>query len=296
MITRINDTDNNSVIRHMFYENESNVMQLGYDMHVVHKVKTKLGQEVVIFDSVAFGRTLSIDGMVQNSVNTEFIYNEMMVHMPLDCQHNPKSVLVIGGGSGLVVNQILKYDCVEQITLCEISDEIIKLCEKYFPDYYTYELLHNRKVEINISDGYEFIKMQRDKDAIIVDCCDPIGCATKLYSDVFYNNCIDALSEIGVLCVQVGSPLFGVGKKEYTKLHTFLDSRQDVKYMDLIFTCPMIVGGFYMFTLVTKNNCLLFTQSEHTDELLDCKYYNPTLRDKYFDIPNFIRDELLEEK
>lgn len=282
--------------RRMFFEDESNVMMLGYDIdRVLYEGETVNEQKILIFESKAFGRTLAIDGMVQNSVDTEFIYNEMMAHMPMDCQKVPKSVLIIGGGSGLTVNQVLKYKSVEKITLCDISDEIINLCKKYFPDYYTSKLLNDDKVNLVIGDGYEFVKTQRNIDAIIVDCCDPIGCATKLYSKRFYVNCINALSDKGVLCVQCGSPLFGAGKREHYILHYYLNKRQkfqkDIKFIDVMFCCPMIVGGFYMLTLVTKDMGLLWTNSEHIHGE-DCKFYNPSLREQYFMIPNFMIDKL----
>lgn len=293
MLTKFRDTDNNLKIRHMFYEDESKVMQLGYDVsEVIYKGMTKMKQEVIIFDSVAFGRTLVIDGMVQNSVNTEFVYNEMMVHMPLDCQLKPESVLIIGGGSGLTVNQVLKYASVRHIDLCDISREIIDLCEQYFPAYYTHELLSSELVNIHICDGSEFVKYKTNIDAIIVDCCDPIGCADVLYSDGFYLDCIHALSDNGILCVQCGSPLFEQGKLEYRNLHNFLNSHKyEFAYEDVLFTCPMIVGGYYMFTLISKSPLHDVNESYHMMPH-DCEYYNPNFRDQYFEIPNFIKEGL----
>lgn len=296
MLTRLRDTDNNLKIRHMFYEDESRIMQLGYDVSkVVYMGMTKMGQEIIIFDSVAFGRTLVIDGMVQNSVNTEFIYNEMMVHMPLDCQRNPESVLIIGGGSGLTVNQVLKYDCIKNIDLCDISCEIIDLCKQYFPTYYTHELLNSNIVDIHICDGSEFVKYKSNIDAIIVDCCDPIGCADVLYSADFYLDCIHALSDNGILCVQCGSPLFEQGKLEYRNLHKFLNAHKyEFDYKDVLFTCPMIVGGYYMFTLISKSPLYDVDISYHMT-LCDCEYYNPDFRRQYLEIPNFIKCSLVEK-
>lgn len=294
MLTTIRDSDNNLNIRKMFYENESNVMQLGYDVKdVIINTVTDDGQHIIIFDSVAFGRTLVIDGMVQNSVNTEFIYNEMIVHTALDCQKSPKNVLIIGGGSGLTALQVLKYSCVEHITVCDISDSIVKLSNKYFPGYYI-SAFDNEKVELVISDGFEYIK-KSDKlyDAIIVDCCDPIGLAVPLYTKEFYDTCICHLTKNGALCVQDGTPLFNQGKEEYKNLHEILDSRTDIFYKDLVFTCPMIVGGFYMFTIVTKDFEFNWYDSKHID-YKECKYYDPRLRIQYFLIPNFIKKGLVD--
>lgn len=292
MFIKFNDTDNNLRIRNMFLEDESGVMKLGYDVdNLVFSTTTKSGQCIEIFDSKAWGRTLVIDGMVQNSVETEMFYNEMMVHMALDCLPTPKDVLIIGGGSGLTCRQCLKYTDVKRITLCDISYEIIKLSEQYFPKYYT-SALSDERVKVVIADGCEFIKGERFLDAILVDCCDPIGCAERLYEDSFYEDCISALTPNGVLCVQVGAPLFENGKCEYDRLHSYLKCRMDITYIDVLFTCPMIVGGFYMFTLISKDIGKNWDKSYHILET-DCKYYNPNLRKYYMTIPNFIIDRLV---
>lgn len=281
---------NNNDARKMFLEDESEVMGLAYDAVPVYSGKTRLGQQIDIFDSKAFGRTLAIDGMVQNSVNTEFVYNEMMAHMPLDCHPDPRRVLIIGGGSGLTARQVLLYDCISEIVLCDISDEIMTLCKEYFPRYYI-ESLKSDKVKVVIRDGYDFVGENGGFDAIIVDCCDPIGCADRLYSHSFYERCIDALSSSGIICVQTGSPLFDVGKIEYKDLHDFLRSRPDIMYKDLVFTCPMIVGGFYSFTLISNDKSICFDESRHisSNVLEKMGYYQPRKRQDYFDIPMFIR-------
>ena len=292
MLTKIKDLDNDSAIRKMFYEDESGLMQLGYNVdNVILDEITELGQHITIFDSAAFGRTLVIDGMVQNSVKTEMVYNEMMVHMPLDCMKNPKDVLIIGGGSGLTCLQCLKYDTVQNITLCDISDEIIRISRQYFPDYYT-ESLRNKKVHIVIEDGFEYVKRNYDRDAILVDCCDPIGCADVLYHSDFYDSCIKALNETGILCVQNGAPLFENGRKEYQNLHKILEQRKDIKYTDILFTCPMIVGGFYLFTMITKDLSKDWSSSYHL-KADDCEYYNPAMRPYYMELPGFIRKFLI---
>lgn len=273
-----------------FYEDESNVMKLGYRMRsVLCRCTTSCGQRVLIFDSAAFGKTLVIDGMVQSSEKTEFLYNEIMAHMALDCLREVSDVLIVGGGSGLTVKQVLKYPSLRHVTLCDITDEIMKLCKEYIPNYVS--SLDNEKVNVVIADGANYVKLHKGcYDGILVDCCDPIGSAACLFSKEFYRDCIDALSEKGMLCIQTGSPLFRPGCDEY---HNLLHAIKglDVVYRPVVFTCPMIVGGFYMFVLITKNRQVSWEASHHIRRS-DVKYYNPDNRESYFDIPPFIKDML----
>lgn len=288
MILKIYDEDNQKE-KLMFFEDESDSMKLGYEIGgILYEREAECGQKVMIFEHKDLGKTLVIDDIVQSSVNTEFLYNEIMAHLPLDCQKDPKRVLIIGGGTGLTMKQALKYP-VDEAVLCDISSEILEIAEEYEPE--AVEALHDPRAKVVIADGFEYVKGQKDLDGILVDSCDPVGPAKVLYSDEFYQNCIAALSETGVLCVQTGAPLFSAGRREYRELMRYLRGRDDVAYKPVIFTCPMIVGGFYMFVLITKNkgtdwNAHFYIRRD------DVEYYDPELRAQYFDIPNFIRKRL----
>jgi len=285
MILKIYDEENQKE-KLMFFEDESDSMKLGYEVgDILFEQEAECGQKVMIFHHKDLGKTLVIDDIVQSSVNTEFLYNEIMAHITLDCQKDPKRVLIIGGGTGLTMKQVLKYG-VEEATLCDISCEIIEIAEEYEPE--AVEALHDPRAKVVVADGFEYIKGQKSLDGILVDSCDPVGPAKVLYSDEFYENCIAALSDTGILCVQTGAPLFSAGKQEYRNLMAYLRKRDDIAYKPVIFTCPMIVGGFYMFVVITKNKETDWTAHYHIrpDEV---EYYSPELRAQYFDIPNFIR-------
>lgn len=288
MILKIYDEDNQKE-KLMFFEDESDSMKLGYEIgDILYEREAACGQRVMIFEHKDLGKTLVIDDIVQSSVNTEFLYNEIMAHLTLDCQKAPRRVLIIGGGTGLTMKQALKHP-VDEAVLCDISCEILEIAEEYEPE--AVEALRDPRAKVVIADGFEYVKGQKDLDGILVDSCDPVGPAKVLYSDEFYQNCIAALSGTGILCVQTGAPLFSAGRQEYRALMRFLRGRDDLAYKPVIFTCPMIVGGFYMFVLVTKNKETDWFAHYHIARD-DVEYYDPELRAQYFDIPNFIRKKL----
>jgi len=140
---------------------------------VLHMEQSAL-QDILIFKSKTYGVVFALDGVVQCSERDEFAYQEMITHLPLNCHPDPRKVLVIGGGDGGVLREIVKHESVEEVILCEIDDAVIRVAKKYLPNMAVG--FDHPKVKVVIQDGFEYLKEKLETyDAIIIDTSDPIG-------------------------------------------------------------------------------------------------------------------------
>ena len=172
---------------------------------VLHEVKTE-HQHLVIFENATWGRVLMLDGVCQLTTSDEFIYHEMMAHVPLMALSKPKRVLVVGGGDGGVLREVLKHPTVEKATLCEIDRSVIDLSLRHFPGV-SAGAFDNPRAEVVIADGLKFVAEAKEKyDAIIVDSSEPIGPSAVLHTPEFFADCKRALIDHGVFVTQNGLP------------------------------------------------------------------------------------------
>jgi spermidine synthase len=172
---------------------------------VLHEVKTD-HQHMVIFENAFWGRCLLLDGVFQLTTKDEFIYHEMMAHVPLMSLDKPKKVVVIGGGDGGVLREVLKHPSIEEAILCEIDREVIDTSLKYYPEI-SAGAFDDPRTRLQIGDGFAFIRDTDEKfDAIIVDSSEPIGPSAILHSPEFFTACKNALTPGGVVMAQNGLP------------------------------------------------------------------------------------------
>jgi len=173
--------------------------------HVLYESQTE-HQHLIIFENGTFGRVLMLDGVVQLTEADEFVYHEMMAHPPLLVQPEPKRVLIVGGGDGGVLREVLRHPSVERAVLCEIDQSVIDLSRQHL-DFIAQGAFDDPRAEIVIADGTKFVAETDERfDAILVDSTDPIGPAVALFTRDFYSNCKRALTEAGVLIAQSGLP------------------------------------------------------------------------------------------
>lgn len=174
---------------------------------VLHEVKTE-HQDLVIFKNKTWGTVLILDGVFQLSTVDEFVYHEMMAHVPLFALDAPKTVLIIGGGDGGVLRECLKHPSVEKVTLCEIDRAVIDLSVEHFPSVSAGAFGHP-KTNLVIADGFQYVQEQRRVyDAVIVDSSEPIGPSAILHTREFFAACQAALKPDGILIAQNGLPFF----------------------------------------------------------------------------------------
>jgi spermidine synthase len=162
---------------------------------VLYRKKSKF-QDIMVFENPYFGRIMTLDGIVQVTERDEFFYHEMLTHPVMHAHPDPRTVVVVGGGDGGSVREVLKHKNVEKCYFIEIDPEVIAVSREFFPTISS--AVDDKRVEIRNMDGAEFIKSRKeDVDVLIVDSTDPIGFARTLYSEEFYKAINSALTGQG---------------------------------------------------------------------------------------------------
>jgi spermidine synthase len=172
-------------------------IQYSYDVsRILYRGKSKF-QDILVFENPFFGRILALDNVVQITERDEFFYHEMLVHVPMSAHPDPKTVVVIGGGDGGTVREVLKYRSVEKVYFIEIDEEVIKVARKFFPSVASG--MDDKRVEILCMDGAEFVKGRNsDVDVVIVDSTDIVGFANSLFTKKFFRTVRSCLKKDGL--------------------------------------------------------------------------------------------------
>ena len=247
-------------------------------------------QEVEIFSSRAFGNVLTLDGLMMTTERDEFFYHEMIAHIPLIAHKNPENVLVIGGGDGGTVREVLKHKTVKSIEMCEIDGMVIEASKKYLPTISCG--LDNPKVKIFVEDAIEFIKDKKNcYDVILIDSTDPMGPGEGLFTEEFYTNVKNSLKEGGIVVPQSESPFANVN--EMSKMYALLRKvfKNVAPYCGPIPTYP---GGYWSWAFCSQDVEIPQHNGEidkcRADEITKlCKLYNTKMQASVFDVPNFVR-------
>lgn len=250
-------------------------------------------QRIDIFDTPAFGRILVLDGYLMLTEKDEFIYHEMITHVPMAVHPHVKDVLVIGAGDGGVIRELTRYPEIERIDLVEIDEEVIEASKEYLP--FTSCKMGDPRVNVYIQDGLKFIRRKKDEyDLIIVDSTDPFGPGEGLFSREFYGNCYKALHDDGIMVNQHESPFYEQDALAMQRAHkriieSFPFSRI---YQAHIPTYP---SGHWLFGFSTKKYHPLhdLDEARWNARSLKCKYYTTTLHRGAFYLPAYV-EEMLE--
>jgi spermidine synthase len=172
-------------------------IQYTYEVtNILHKSKSKY-QDIMVFENPFFGKILVLDGVVQITERDEFFYHEMLTHVVMNAHPAPKNIIVIGGGDGGTVREVLKHKSVEKVYFIEIDEEVINVSKKFFPSVASG--MDNSRVEIKCIDGAEFVKGRNtDIDVVIVDSTDIVGFAKSLFTEEFFTSIKNCLTEDGM--------------------------------------------------------------------------------------------------
>ncbi len=247
-------------------------------------------QRIEIYETKPFGRMLVLDGVIMCTEWDEHAYHEMITHVPLCVHPNPENVLVIGGGDGGTIREVLKHPEVKRVDLCEIDGDVVRLCIKHLPTMAC--SFNDKRVTVYNEDGAEFVKDRKDVyDIIIVDSSDPIGPAEVLFSEGFYLAMKGSLREKGIATTQSESfyyhgdiveRLAGFAKKHYA---------MSGYYFTVVPTYP---SGIIGFTFCSKGPHPLDDLNVKKAERLqkDCTYYNTGIHRASFALPNFIKNRV----
>jgi spermidine synthase len=247
-------------------------------------------QEMRVFDSYQFGRILTLDNLIMLSELDEAHYHEMLIHVPLFTHPKPQEVLVIGGGDGGSVREILRHPSVRKVDLVEIDAKVVELSKKFLPKLS--KGLSNPKVNIRIEDGIKFISNKDNAyDAILIDSTDPIGPAVGLFQISFYKSCLRALRDDGVFAAQVGSPVYApkIVRRILRRLKRVFPIAKP--YMAHI---PTYCEGYYCLAFCSKKfDPIKHFQKKRYDKLrLKLKYHNPEVHRGAFMLPTYIKQLL----
>ena len=253
-------------------------------------------QRIDVFESVEFGRILTLDGYLMVTEKDEYIYHEMIIHVPMATNPNIKKVLVVGAGDGGAIRELARYKTVEKIDMVEIDKAVIDVCKEYLPQ--TSCSLDDERVTIYYEDGLRFVRNKVDEyDLIIVDSTDPFGVGEGLFTKEFYGNCYKALSEDGILVNQNESTFYtsysNSMKRAHSRIKSFFPTA--LVYQAHIPTYP---SGHWLFGFASKKyDPRTDLHDEWWNSLgIKTKYYNTILHKGCFAIPNNVRDELRENE
>ena len=254
---------------------------------VLYREKTPL-QEIAVFDTYEFGRMLVLDGIIQLTTADEFIYHEMIAHVPMRTHPSPENILIVGGGDGGTVREVSKYPGVQKITLAEIDQKVIETSRKYLPELGI--AFDDPRVEIKIIDGVEYVRSLKNTfDVVIVDSPDPLGPAKDLFSADFYKDVFEALKPDGIMTIQCESPI--LNRKLTRRLYQSIKHAFPNFYYYLA-PMPTYPSGLWSFAVGSKRYNPLQPQNDFTPG--HTRYYSPQIHLSAFTLPPFIQDIFTE--
>lgn len=240
-------------------------------------------QKLDMIETEEFGNMLVLDGMVMTTEKDEFVYHEMVAHVPLFTHPNPKHVLVVGGGDGGVIREVLKHPSVEKATLVEIDGKVIEYSKKYLPSIAG--KLDDPRVDVKVDDGFMHIaKSENEYDVIMVDSTEPVGPAVNLFTKGFYEGISKALREDGVFVAQTDNPWF-----HQQLIQTVFRDVKETFPITRLYTAniPTYPSGLWTFTIGSKKYDPLEVEESRFHDI-DTKYYTKDLHKAAFVLPRFV--------
>lgn len=251
-------------------------------------------QRIDVFESKEFGKFLTLDGLMMLTEKDEFIYHDMIVHVPMATNPNIKNVLVIGAGDGGTVRELTRYETIEKIDMVEIDKMVVDICKEFIPQ--TACKLDENRVHLYFQDGLKFVRdKQNEYDLIIVDSTDPFGPGEGLFTKEFYGNCFKALKEDGILVNQHESPYYESYAMSMNRAHKRIKEFFPIcrVYQAHIPTYP---SGHWLFGFASKKyDPLLFDAKAWNALNLKTKYYNTDIHTGCFALPCYVKELLVSE-
>jgi len=257
---------------------------------IIYRERTE-HQDLVIFETPAYGRVLALDDVIQVTEKDEFVYHEMMTHVPILAHGKARRVLIIGGGDGGILRETLRHKSIQKVTMVEIDRSVVDMCLRYMPSI-PQKAFDDKRTDLVIADGAKFVAETKDRyDVIIVDSTDPIGPGEVLFTEEFYRNCRRCLTDGGILVNQNGVPFMQPDEVAMTYW------RRKKSFKDVGFylaAVPSYYGGFMTLGWATNNKKLRETTlatltKRFKAARLKTKYYTPEVHRGAFALPQFIQ-------
>lgn len=254
-------------------------------------------QDIVVFESDSHGRVLMLDGVVQITEADEFVYQEMLTHVPLFTHPDPRRVLIIGAGDGGVLRRVLEHKVVEKAVMVEIDGDVIELSKKHLPSI-AGDAWNDARAEVIVGDGIAYVAEAADAsfDVIIVDSTDPIGVGEVLFTDSFYQHCARILGPDGLIVNQCGVPFMQADELRDTSLRRAKFFPQVSAYVAAV---PTYVGGFMTLGIAgkgadptTQDVASVQARAEQSGILGNTQYWTPEIHVGSFNLPPYIAKHL----
>ncbi len=279
-------------LEHLWYFEYYTGRNVGLFMKINKVLHTEISdiQRIDIFENPDLGIVFALDGITMMSEKDEFTYHEMLVQVPMFLHPNPKRVLVIGGGDGGSVREVLKHDSVEEVVLCEIDPKVIEAAKKYLP---LSRVKDDPRLKIVNENGAEYVKkFKNELDVIIVDSTDPTaGEGGHLFTEEFYKACHDALKEDGVFSAETEDPFYDFSwlKLSYKRISKVFPIAK--VYMGFV---PLYPSGMWTYTFASKKIDPIadFNPEKVRNFNKPLKYYNEEIHKASFALPNFVKEAL----
>ncbi|MCR5387807.1 MAG: polyamine aminopropyltransferase [Lachnospiraceae bacterium] len=251
-------------------------------------------QRIDLFETPEFGRVLTLDGNIMLTERDEFIYDEMVVHVPMAVHPNIHDVLVIGAGDGGVVRELTRYQQIQCIDLVEMDEDVLRACREFLPG--NVDRLNDERVHVYYANALKFIRScEGEYDLIIVDSTDPFGPSEGLFTREFYGACYNALKEDGIMVNQQGSPFYNEDAEAMKRSHKRIVSTFPISrvYQAHI---PTYAAGYWLFGFASKKYHPIddLDAKRWSDYGLKTKYYTTRLHVGAFYLPAFLEDMLKE--
>jgi spermidine synthase len=251
-------------------------------------------QRIDVFESPEFGRFLTLDGFMMLTEKDEFIYHEMITHIPMAVHPKPENILIIGAGDGGVVRELSKYEGVRRMDLVEIDEQVVEVSKRLLPT--TACRFDDPRLNIYYQDGLKFIrKYENEYDIIIVDSTDPFGPGEGLFTKEFYGNCFKVLREDGIMVNQHESPFYEEDAEAMKRAHQRIVKSFPISrvYQAHIPTYP---SGYWLFGFASKRyHPIKDLNSRMWNHLgIETRYYNTNLHKGAFYLPNYV-EKILKE-
>ena len=254
-------------------------------------------QDIMLFDSASHGRVMLLDGVVQITERDEFVYQEMLTHVPLLAHGAARRVLIIGAGDGGVLRRVLQHRNVARAVMVEIDGEVIRLAREFMPGI-SGDAWNDSRATVIVGDGIDYVKQAADGgfDCIIVDSTDPIGVGEVLFTDEFYANSARILSAGGLIVNQCGVPFMQADELRETSARRRKFFPHVGAYVAAV---PTYVGGFMTLGFAAKQGGLesvdvatIRARAEAAGVLGATEYWTPDLHAAAFQLPPYIRRHL----
>jgi len=272
-------------------ENFNDVYRMNYRVKETLYSKESDFQKIDVVNTEHLGKVLFNDGLLMTSERDEFVYHEMITHVPMSTHPNPKKVLIIGGGDGGTAREVLKYESVEKVVMVEIDPCVIEACKEHLN--VTACELDNPKLELRIEDGLKYVKETKEVfDVVLIDSTDPIGPAAPLFNIEFYSDVYALMTESGVVVSQCENPfLAGEMQKKLLGIKAELFNKVSIYNYSNI-TYP---GGLWSFSYASKTQDPLLDAKNLPDSVAkNLKYYNRGVHKAAFALPQFQKNEVQE--